>query len=109
MGVRLSVKVIVTPEAIEALHSKKPKSDCMLRVAAITVDLGSVTTELFELFWDQAHPTDRRFTISEVLTVVMDPQSLKVFEPELMISFDRQKGSFSVKNRETIFLHQIYI
>ncbi|TCS94661.1 iron-sulfur cluster biosynthesis family protein [Hazenella coriacea] len=103
------MRVIVTPEAVEALHKKKPDSDATLRVAAIAVDLGAVTTELFELFWDHLQPSDRRFAISDSLTVVMDPYSLNVFAPELMISFDQAKGSFSVKNREQIFLHQIYI
>ncbi|MBA4494287.1 iron-sulfur cluster biosynthesis family protein [Paenactinomyces guangxiensis] len=101
--------VHVTPEARKALSSRKPDPEAVLRLVAMDEGCGCGADILFEMNWDQALPTDRRFPVGEGLTVVMDTHSQTYFYPEVWIEYQPNQDTFTLKNKNQIFLNHIFI
>jgi uncharacterized protein YqkB len=104
-----TLHIVITDEAYQALITKKPEPEAVLRIAAITEGCGCSNEAMYEVNWDLPREEDRRYVISEELTVVIDQGSEIYFEPELIIEFDQKWETFSLKNKNEIFLHRIYL
>ncbi|MBH8598023.1 MULTISPECIES: iron-sulfur cluster biosynthesis family protein [unclassified Thermoactinomyces] len=103
------MRILVTDEAYQTLVGKKPEPSAVLRIAAITEGCGCSNDAMYEVNWDLPQENDRHFEIAKDLSVVIDPGSQLYFEPELIIDFDPERGTFSLKNKSEIFIRQIFL
>ncbi|SEN07750.1 iron-sulfur cluster biosynthesis family protein [Lihuaxuella thermophila] len=103
------MEVYVTAEAKRVLLKKKPDSEAVLRVASMDEGCGCSADVWFEMNWDLPQETDVRFPAGEGLIVAVDPRSIPAFAPEVIVDYEKERGTFVLKNKNQIFLNHIYI